>query len=105
MAPGWLEVSTWFTGDCYFPLLLAYFTHWLQDTEEKNLWDPVQRASQSVYPGMLTLQWIASPLFTQGRQEEELVMAKAKVEEVTKKLALVKPDSIVLKNKEPRSVI
>ena len=54
---------------------------------------------------MLTLQWIASPLLTQGRQEEELVMAKAKVEEVTKKLALVKPDSIVLKNKEPRSVI
>merc|ERR1719192_914556 len=42
-------------------------------------------------------------VFTQGRQEEELVMAKAKVEEVTKKLALVKPDSIVLKNKEPRS--
>ena len=44
-------------------------------------------------------------MFAQGRQEEELVMAKAKVEEVTKKLALVKPDSIVLKNKEPRSVI
>ena len=47
----------------------------------------------------------AIALFTQGRQEEELVIAKAKVEEVTKKLALVKPDSIVLKNKEPRSVI
>ena len=74
----------------FFSSFWFFSTHWLQDTEEKNLWDPVQRASQSVYPGMLTLQWIASPLLTQGRQEEELVMAKAKVEEVTKKLALVK---------------
>jgi len=41
-------------------------------------------------------------VFTQGRQEEELVMAKAKVSEIAKKLAAVKPDSIVLKNKEPR---
>merc|ERR1719341_1692574 len=41
-------------------------------------------------------------VFTQGRQEEELVMAKTKVSEIAKKLAAVKPDSIVLKNKEPR---
>ena len=43
-------------------------------------------------------------MFSQGRQEEELVMAKTKVSEIAKKLAAVKPDSIVLKNKEPRPV-
>ena len=32
-------------------------------------------------------------------------MAKAKVSEIAKKLAAVKPDSIVLKNKEPRPVM
>ena len=32
-------------------------------------------------------------------------MAKTKVSEIAKKLAAVKPDSIVLKNKEPRSVM
>ena len=31
-------------------------------------------------------------------------MAKTKVSEIAKKLAAVKPDSIVLKNKEPRPV-
>ena len=67
MAPGWQEVSISFTGDCYFPLLLAYFTHWLQDTEEKNLWDPVQRASQSVYPGVLTMQWTSKYIVHPGQ--------------------------------------
>ena len=33
------------------------------------------------------------------------MMAKAKVSEIAKKLAAVKPDSIVLKNKEPRPVM
>ena len=32
-------------------------------------------------------------------------MAKTKVSEIAKKLAAVKPDSIVLKNKEPRPVM
>ena len=31
-------------------------------------------------------------------------MAKTKVSEIAKKLAAVKPDSIILKNKEPRPV-
>ena len=42
-------------------------------------------------------------VFTQGRQEEELAIAKLKVKELVKKLASVKEDSIIMKNKEPRS--
>ena len=44
-------------------------------------------------------------LLPQGRQEEELIMANAKLAEIAKKLASVNPDSIVLKNNEPRSVM
>ena len=44
-------------------------------------------------------------LLPQGRQEEELIMANAKLAEIAKKLAAVNPDSIVLKNNEPRSVM
>merc|ERR1719357_169208 len=42
-------------------------------------------------------------VFTQGRQGEELEIAKLKVKELTRKLNTVKADSIIMKNKEPRS--
>ena len=58
-----------------------------------------------VFTQVILLVSDAFTSFFQGRQEEELVMAKAKVSEIAKKLAAVKPDSIVLKNKEPRSVM
>ena len=82
----------------------------MQDIEKKSIWDPFQRTPQGVHPGihksLVHTSSIPLHLFPiQGRQEEELVMAKTKVSEIAKKLAAVKPDSIVLKNKEPRSVM
>ena len=41
--------------------------------------------------------------FTRQKFEEELIASKRQVEEIAKKLAKVKPDSIVMKNNEPRS--
>ena len=41
--------------------------------------------------------------FTRQKFEEEVASSKRKVEEIARKLAKVKPDSIVMKNNEPRS--
>ena len=41
--------------------------------------------------------------FTRQKFEEEVTSSKRKVEEIAKKLAKVKPDSLVMKNGEPRS--
>ena len=41
-------------------------------------------------------------MYTQGRQEDELAMARAKVQELTRKMAAVDPESVIIKNKEPR---
>ena len=41
--------------------------------------------------------------FTRQKFEDDVQAAKKKVEEIAKKLAKVKPDSIIMKNNEPRS--
>ena len=41
--------------------------------------------------------------FTRQKYDDELVAAKKKVESIVKSLAKVKPDSIIMKNNEPRS--
>ena len=83
------------TGEIRLPALLEDETH--QDLPNIHL---VYRDLRRRVYGILFNLHHAN--YTRQKYEEELVTAKKKVEEIARRLSTVKPDSVIMKNNEPR---
>ena len=93
MSPALYNLLT--TGEILLPALLED-----EGTELPNIHLVYRDLRRKVYGILFNLHHAN---YSRHKHQEELETAKRKVEEVAKRLSLVKPDSVIMKNSQPRS--
>ena len=93
MSPSLYNLLT--TGEILLPALLED-----EGSELPNIHLVYRDLRRKVYGILFNLHHAN---YTRHKYQDELETAKRKVEEVAKKLSQVKPDSVIMKNNQPRS--